>query len=129
MRPFSSPAEVYSRIDLDARIEGAGPDELNRICFDALIESLGRAAMSRQRGDRSQSISAINRALTVIAGLQRAVDGEAEMGAVLVELYSSYSKRLRQLLVQSSGQELLEVRADMIEIADALVPQMAGTRL
>lgn len=118
-----TPSELYTRVDLDARIEGSSGQELTGVCFDALISALGRAAHATGRGDRHETVNALARAATIMGGLQRSVDEKAELGDVLIEFYGSISLRLRDLINQPSQRDITELRVDVAEVAAALIPK------
>lgn len=123
-----TPSQLYTRVDLDARIEGSSGAELTGICFDALIGALGRAAHAAGRGDRRDSVSCLARAATVLGSLQRSVDEQAEMGGVLIDFYGSISARLRELMKQPVETEIAALRVDVSEVAAAMVPKAAAKR-
>lgn len=122
MRAPLNAFETYSRIDLQARIEGSQGSDLTRICFDALCLALGTAALARSRNDRLSASQAISRALAILAGLQSSVDAEAPMASTLADFYASISLRLRQLTRTGSGEDILAVRDDLADVAGVLVP-------
>ena len=129
MRAGLTPSELYTRVDLDAQIEGSSGRELTRICFDALIGALGRAAHSTTKGDRRTAVNCLARAAAILGGLQRSVDPEAEMGDVLIEFYGSISARLRDLISLPLHSDITELRRDVAEVAAALVPQDTSNAL
>ncbi|MEP2734928.1 MAG: flagellar protein FliS [Erythrobacter sp.] len=121
-----TPSQLYTRVDLDARIEGSSGTELTGICFDALIGALGRAAHAAGRGDRRDAVDGLARAASVLGSLQRSVDEQAEMGGVLIDFYGSISARLRDLMKQPDEQEVAALRVDVAEVAAAMIPKTAS---
>ncbi len=124
-----TPSELYTRVDLDARIEGSSGQELTGICFDALLGALSRAQMAAQRGNRYDAVSGLARAASVLGGLQRAVDMNAAMGDVLAEFYGSIALRVRDLIRAPSAADIAELRVDVADVAAAIVPQRARAEL
>lgn len=122
MNTSLTPAELYSRVDLDARIEGSSGQELNRICFNALLSALSCANFADQRGNRRDAVRSLSRAVKVLGGLQRAVDPDAPMGEVLIDFYGSISMRLGGLMREPSGQEIAALQVDIADVANAIVP-------
>lgn len=123
-----TPSQLYTRVDLDARIEGSSGVELTGICFDALIGALGRAAYAAGRRDRRDAVNGLARAASVLGSLQRSVDEQAEMGDVLIDFYGSISARLRELMKQPAEAEIAALRVDVSEVAAAMVPKAAATQ-
>ncbi len=117
-----TPSQLYSRVDLDARIEGSSGPELNRICFDALKDALAQAGLAARRSRRREAVASLSRAATVLGGLQRAVDVEAEMGGALVDFYGSISVRLIHAMRDPQEAEIAGLRIDIEDVALALFP-------
>lgn len=122
-----TPSELYTRVDLHARIEGSSGPELTGICFEALCSALSRAGLAARRGDRQEVMNGLSRAANLLGGLQNAVDPEAEMADVLIDFYGSISLRLRELIQVPSAQAIDEIRTDVEEVAPVLAPNRAMT--
>lgn len=122
-----TPSELYTRVDLEARIEGSSGDELTGICFDAIVRDLGRAGLAAQRDNRSDVIGGLSRAASVLGSLQRAVNPDAPMGDVLIDFYSSISLRLREAMKTRSQREISALQTDVAEVGAALFPKQPSS--
>ena len=116
-----TPSQLYSRVDLDARIEGSSGRELTAICFDALKRALSQAKLATKRAQKREAADALARAATILGGLQRAVDANAPMGDVLLEFYTSLSVRLIELMRDPKGDVIGDLETDVSEVAAALL--------
>lgn len=116
-----TPSQLYSRVDLDARIEGSSGSELTAICFDALKRALKQAALAAKRAQKRDAAEALARAATILGGLQRAVDADAPMGGTLLDFYNSISVRLIGLMSDPKDDVIGLLEADISEVAAALL--------
>lgn len=116
------PAELYARVDLDARIEGSSEAELTTICFDALKSALAQASLAAGRADHRGAVAALSRGRGVLGGLLRAVDMNAQMGGVLAEFYGSISVRMRDAMRDPQAEQIDALKMDIAEVADVFAP-------
>ena len=86
------PNEVYRRIEFDARVCGADPRELVRVCYEQLIGSLGGALIAATRRDNQMKSQTLTRALSALTALQMGVSGDnAVAQALLREVNALYT--------------------------------------
>ena len=78
-----SPHEAYRRVDFDARVEGANPQQLVGMCYEALAGALGTALYAHERGDNRLKSQSLTRALSAVTALQLGVI-EYETGRVVI---------------------------------------------
>lgn len=115
-----SPHEAYRRVDFDARVNGASPTELVHLCYEHLVGALGTAVHAHGIDDNSLKSNSMTRALTAITALQLGVSGESEVASALRHLYESARRTLLDCAVEFDPRKLETMRADFIEIGNAL---------
>lgn len=115
-----SPGEAYRRIDFDARVSGADPRELVRLCYEQLIGSLGSAIMAASRADNQAKSQALTRALSALMALQMGVTGDDPVAGALLHLYAAARRAVLDSVITFDADKLGQVRQDFIEIAETL---------
>lgn len=114
-----NPHEAYRRVAFDARVQGASPRELVRICNDEVIDAIGAAIAAHHRDDRALKSRAMTRALTALTALQMGIDMTAGMAAALTAFYGAASKAILASSLRFDERELRSVRNDFIDIGNA----------
>lgn len=114
------PSEAYRRVDFDARVSGANPQQLVEMCFEQLTSSLGRAIFAQGRGDNAMKSAALTRAVAALTALQMGVDGSGPTGAALLQLYQSARRAVLDSAVRFDEAVLVSVRGDFAEIREAM---------
>lgn len=115
------PCEAYRRVDFDARVYGASPQQLVDLCFEQLIGSLDRAVFAHGRGDNRMKSAALTRAVAALTALQMGVDTTFPTGQALVQLYQSARKAALECAVRFDSEVLATIRTDFAEIRDAML--------
>jgi flagellar biosynthetic protein FliS len=115
-----NPGEAYRRIDFDARISGANPAELVKLCYEQVISSLGAAQIAAQRGDNQMKSTALTRAMSALTALQMGVSGEGVVVDALLQLYTSARRAVLDSVLDFDAATIALVRQDFIEIGEGL---------
>lgn len=122
MLAHTDPYDAYQRVEFDARVQGAAPQELVHICLDQLIISLSTALLAYARSDAQLKSRAITRAVTALIALEMGIDREREMAAVLGEFYGAARKSILASSVNFDAAGLAEMRDDFVELRRAFQP-------
>lgn len=120
MRPLQSPHEAYRRVDFDARVEGANPQQLVNICYETLAGALGTALYAHGTGDNGLKSRSLTRALSAITALQLGVSGEETVAAALRQIYQSARRSILDSALDFDAEVIRRIREDFIEISRAL---------
>lgn len=120
MYHVQSPAEAYRKIDFDARIAGADPEQLVLVCYEQLSTALGSAIHSAQTGDNARKSAALTRALAALTALQLGLDHAHPIAASLSTLYDSARHTVLDSVIQFDATALARLKRDVSEIAEAL---------
>ena len=115
------PCEAYRRVDFDARVKGADSRQLVDLCLEQLAGSLSRAVYAEARGDNAAKSAALTRATAALTALQLGVDPANPTGAALIHLYQSARKSVLDCAVRFDAERLDTIRADFIEIRQAMM--------
>ena len=115
------PAEVYRRVDFDARVEGADAQALVLLCYEQVASALGSAGFAHRRGDNRAKSKAITRALAAITALQLGISGSDGVAAALNRFYESARRTLIENALDFNAEQVAAVRRDFTEIAAAMV--------
>jgi flagellin-specific chaperone FliS len=116
-----SPADVYRRVDLDARIGTAPPAELVALCYEKLLGALGTAIVANDRGDASLKSDSLTRALSAVMALRLGIKGTEGVAGALHSLYEGTSRTILDSVVTFDAPALGRLRNDIREIAAALI--------
>ena len=120
MLAMRNPREAYTRVDLDARVAGAGPRQLVALCYEQLSAAIASALFAHEAGNNQAKARAITRALSAVTALQLGVAGEEGVAGSLHRFYGSVRKALLDAALDFAPRRLTAIRADLIEIAGAL---------
>lgn len=120
MLALRDPHTAYRRVDFDARIAVARPDQLVALCYQELSAALGSAVRAHEHGDNRRRSAGLTRALAALTALQLGVDAAALAGPALQRFYGG----LRQIVLDSvpafDAARLTAARNDVDEVAAAL---------
>lgn len=89
MLMMRSPHEAYRKVDFDARVAGATPQQLVALCYEQLITALGSAQFAHETGDNRLKSQSLTRALSALTALQLGVSPDAAVGPALIQLYDA----------------------------------------
>jgi flagellin-specific chaperone FliS len=120
MHALHSPQEAYRRVDFDARIAGAGPQDLVILCYEQLDTALGSALLAAERGDNSTKSQCLTRALAAITALHLGVDHGQAVSSALSTYYDSARRTVLDSVLRFDPARLDLLRSDSREIAGAL---------
>src|SRR5690606_19651516 len=112
--------EAYRRVDFDARVEGASPQQLVGLCYETLAGALGTALYAHERDDNRLKSEALTRALSAITALQLGVEGEADVAGALHQLYQSARRSILDSVLAFDPMVIAAMRRDFIDISRAL---------
>ena len=115
-----SPHDAYARVDFDARVVGATPQELVKVCYEQVIGGLGRALLAFERGDNRMKSDALTLATSALTALQLGISGEGGMADALHQLYTAARRAVLDSVVNFDPVKIAAIRADFVEIASAL---------
>ena len=77
MLALRSPHEAYRKVDFDARVAGADPQQLVALCYEQLIGALGSAIYADEAQDNRLKSQSLTRALSAITALQLGISHDA----------------------------------------------------
>lgn len=120
MLALRSPQEAYRRVDFDARVEGAHPEQLVSLCYEQLISAVGSAIFAQERGDNALKSRSLTRALSAVTALQLGIEGDAGVAQALRHFYEAARRALLDSAIRFDADRLSILRRDFIDIAAAL---------
>ncbi len=119
MRPFSqNPAAAYRKVDLDARIEASGGDDLTRICLEEAVAALRQAELACASGGTAAR-DPLSRAHGITLWLCRGVASDNPLRAALVQFYGGLAAQIRRNMTQPILAEIVTVRGDLNDLLQA----------
>lgn len=121
-----SPHEAYRRVDFDARVEGANPQQLVGMCYEALAGALGTALYAHERGDNRLKSQSLTRALSAITALQLGVSDGSEVAGALRQFYESARKAVLDSVLDFDAATIAAIRRDCGDIAAAMLQGAAS---
>lgn len=127
MLALRNPQEAYRRVDFDARVAGANPQQLVVLCFEQITTALASALFAHEGGDNQAKSQAITRALAAITALQLGVAGDKGVAASLHNFYASVRRALLDAALDFAPARIATIRQDLIEIAGALLSPATQT--
>jgi len=114
------PNEVYRRIEFDARVCGADPRELVRVCYEQLIGSLGGALIAATRRDNQMKSQTLTRALSALTALQMGVSGDNAVAQALLHMYTAARRAVLDSVLDFDAETISRMRQDFIDIAQSM---------
>lgn len=121
MLMLRSPHEAYRKVDFEARVAGATPQQLVALCYEQLITALGSAQFAHGCSDNRLKSQSLTRALSALTALQLGVDHASPIGPALGQLYDAARRTVLDSVLAFDPAALTTVRSDFIEIARAVV--------
>lgn len=112
------PAEIYRRVELDARVEGSDGIGLTRLCLDEAIGELDRARQAHARGNFPARNDALSCASVRISALRNGVAQDNPLRGPLQHLYGSAEHAVRLAIANYRPEVLARVRQDLSDIRD-----------
>jgi len=116
-----NPHDAYRRVEFDARVASARPEQLVALCYQELSTALGSAVRAHERGDNQRRSAGLTRALAALTALQLGIDGRAAGAGPLLQFYGGLRQAVLDSVPSFDPGRLLSARRDVEEIAAALV--------
>jgi len=93
------------------QVDGAGPLELVRLTYDALIKALAKAQAAEEAKDMAAEADHLSRAIEALIELSTSLNMEAggKIAASLASLYAYMSRRLLEGQARDSASAIREV--------------------
>jgi len=110
------PADIYRRVELDARVEGSNGIGLTRFCLDEAISEIERATFAHARNNTRARNEALTRAASGISALHRGVAQDNPMHGPLTHLYGAAERALRGAVINYRPETLARVQEDLRDI-------------
>jgi len=124
MLALRNPHEAYRRVEFDARIASARPDQLVVLCYQELAMALGTAVRAHERGDNQRRSEGLTRALAALTALQLGVDSQAAAAPALQAFYAGLRQTVLGCVPQFDPARLLAAKKDVADVAAALGSQV-----
>ena len=115
----ASPAAVYRRVDVDARIEASDSEDLTRICLEEATAALGQALIALERAPAKPPREGLTRAYGIAVYLARSVAPDNPMRAALVQFYGGLADTIGRNLRQARFAEIAQARDDFSDVLKA----------
>ncbi|WP_338466876.1 flagellar protein FliS [Novosphingobium sp. ZN18A2] len=116
----ADPSEAYRRVDFDARVNGASPQQLVDLCLEQLTGSIDRAVFADARGDNAMKSAALTRAVAALTALQLGVDSANPASGALLQLYGAARRAVLDSAVAFDPATLNSIRDDFNDIRKAM---------
>ncbi len=114
------PQDIYRRIELDARVEGADGIGLTRICLERTLLELARAAAGHRSANTHVVRDALIRAASSVAGLARGIAPDNPMRGPLLHLYGAAEIAIRASLSHYRADTLARIAGDLRDIENLI---------
>lgn len=121
MLALRSPHEAYRKVDFDARVAGADPQQLVALCYEQLIGALGSAIFAHESHDNRLKSQSLTRALSALTALQMGISRDAAIAPALFQLYDAARRAVLDSVLAFDPKTLSAVRQDFIDISRALL--------
>lgn len=115
-----NPQEAYRRIDFDARVAGADPQELVALCYEQLTTALGSALFAAEQADNQRKSEALTRALSALTALQLGVSQNRAIAPALLQLYEAARQAVLDSVLQFDPRTIAMIRHDFADILQAM---------
>ena len=116
----ANPHEAYRRVDFDARVHGASPQQLVDLCLEKLVEALDRALYAHRTGDPMLKSASMARATAALTSLILGIDPTNPLGASLAQLYQAARRGVLDSVTRFDPAALATIRDDFGEIRLAM---------
>lgn len=120
MLALRDPHDAYRRVEFDARVASARPEQLVALCFQELATALGSAIRSHELGDNQRRSAGLTRALAALTALQLGVDRSAPGGDALHRFYGGLRRTVLASVPDFDPGLLAAAKIDVEEVAAAL---------
>ena len=120
MLALRNPHEAYRRVEFDARIASARPEQLVVLCYKELGMSLGSAVRAHERCDNQRRSEGLTRARAALTALQLGIDNGAAAASALQAFYAGLRRTVLGCVPQFDPALLLAAKRDVEDVAAAL---------
>jgi flagellar protein FliS len=116
------PAEIYSRIDFDARVSGADKEELVVVLLEQLLMAIQSAIFANERGLNQRRSTAMTRAIAALTALEFGVvtASEGDIGSALLHFYRVGKKSILDSVITFDPAAFGALYVDFDDIRQAL---------
>ena len=118
--PMQNPANVYRRVDMDARIEASANEDLTRICLEEAAAALGQALIALERSPETPPRQPLTRAHGIAIYLARSVAPENPMRRALVQFYGGLADTIGRNMREAHYAEISQARGDFQDLLGAV---------
>ncbi|GAB1258108.1 flagellar export chaperone FliS [Aurantivibrio plasticivorans] len=118
---MKNPAQAYSSMHVESRVEDASPHRLIQMLFEGALERIAQAKGAMQQNQTERKGILINKAVGIIGGLQGSLEdaGDGSLTANLDALYDYMIRRLTEANLKNDSAMLDEVSGLVGEIKSA----------
>ncbi len=120
MLALRNPHDAYRRVEFDARVAGARPDQLVGLCYEELAMALGSAIRADELGDNQRRSAGLTRALAALTALQLGVDRNAPGAEPLLKFYEGVRRAVLASVPSFRADRLAAIREDVKDVARAI---------
>jgi len=120
MLASTEPRDAYRQSNFDARVRGGTAQDIVVYCLDELSLTLGQLLQAEMRGNRAGRSNAITRGIAILTALEMGVDRDTDMAESLLNFYEGARRLLLGSAVHTQVEAIKTLRADVIEIMEAL---------
>lgn len=113
------PREAYRRVDIDARVMAASPDELVVVCMDEVVHALGSAMLADARGDNTLKSRSLTRAISALFALEIGVSTDNPLAGMLLQMFRSARQAVITSATAFMAPRIAAIRTDFDEMAQA----------
>ncbi len=115
-----NPQEAYRRVEFDAQVTSARPEQLVALCYQELACALGSAVRAHERGDNQRRSAGLTRALAALTALQLGIDPQAPLASSLLQFFGGLRQAVLDSVPNFDPVRLSSAKRDVEEIAAAL---------
>ena len=120
MLALRNPHDAYRRVEFDARVASARPDQLVALCYQELAMALGSAVRAHELGDNQRRSRGLTRALAATTALQLGIAGNAAGAAALRQFYGALRQTVLESVPNFDAKRLSAAKTDVEDVAAAL---------
>ena len=120
MLALRNPHDAYRRVEFDARVASARPDQLVALCYQELAMALGSAVRAHELGDNQRRSRGLTRALAATTALQLGIAGNAAGAGALRQFYGALRQTVLESVPNFDAKRLSAAKTDVEDVAAAL---------
>ena len=120
-----NPLEAYRRVDFDARVSVADPQELVSLCYEQFIIALGSSLVAHERSDNRLKSESLTRALSSLTALQLGLSGNDGVALALAQFYEAARRAVLDSALNFDAGIIAKIREDFTDVAQSMGQQAA----